>query len=186
MSDEDKKRIVSQPPPPTDEVDGEWGDDDDKTLVRELPETVTKSQPAPPAAAVSGTAVAPISVPAKAAEASTPPEMKAASRVETPSASHEEEEDDEEDEDEDEDAHDDEDSSAAHHDVHDAPLVAARAPGSDWIPEWAPFAVLALLVSVSIIFGLGLVGGSGAASEEQAPNPATQATKPASKPGAHP
>ena len=77
MSDEDKKKIVSEPPPPTDEIDGEWGDDD-QTLIREVPEGVIQSQPVPAPKAAAQTAVAPISVPAKAAEASTPAGMKAA------------------------------------------------------------------------------------------------------------
>src|SRR5215203_2267472 len=136
MTDEDKKKIVSEPPPPTDEIDGEWGDDD-QTLIREVPESVLKSQPAPPAAVVAETAVAPISVPAKAAEASTPPEMKAAAPVAT-----EEKEDDEEDEDDDQPS---------------PPLGAAAPAAGDWLPDWAPYAVLALLVSSSIVFGLGLV-----------------------------
>ena len=53
MTDEEKKRIVSEPPPPTDEIDSDWGQDE-PTLARELPEAVGKAQPAPPAAAVAG------------------------------------------------------------------------------------------------------------------------------------
>jgi len=55
MTDDDKlKRIFSEPPPPTDEIDQEWGSSP------EPPEAVTKSQPVPSAPAVGETAVAPI------------------------------------------------------------------------------------------------------------------------------
>jgi len=189
MTDEDKKRIVSEPPPPTDEIDQEWGDDD-QTLIRNVPESVAKSQSAPPSGAVSGTAVAPISAPPKAAEASTPPEMKAAPLVDEEEDEDEDEdeessapanEDDEEDEDEDEDE-DDEVSAQL-------PPRRAAAPASDWLPDWAPYAVLAALVSVSILVGLGLVGGgSNAATEEEqkAPEPAGAAPKAPAKPSPHP
>jgi hypothetical protein len=191
MTDEDKKRIVSEPPPPTDEIDGEWeGGDDEQTLIRDVPEGVSKSQPAPASAAVSGTAVAPISVPPKAAEASTPPEMKAAARVE----SDDEEEDDEEDEDEDEapvenedDEEEDEEDEEEDDEAHE-PAVAS--PAADWLPEWAPYAVLAGLVGASIVFGLGLVGGGSAAAGEEDEKPAVPAASAAKKapvkPSSHP
>ena len=165
MTDEDKKKIVSEPPPPTDEIDGEWGDDD-QTLIRDVPEGVSKSQPAPPAAAVAETAVAPISVPAKAAEASTPPEMKAAAPV----TGEDDEEEDEEDD-------------------QPAPPPGAAAPAAaDWLPDWAPYAVLALLVSSSIVFGLGLLGGPGASAGdgEKAAEPAASAAKKPIKVSPHP
>jgi hypothetical protein len=162
MSDEEKKRIVSQPPPPTDEVDGEWGDDD-QTLVRELPESVTQSESAPSAAAVAGTAVAPISVPAKAVD---------------------EEEVDEEEEVDDEEEEEEEDDHAS--DDHGHAPAAPAAAASDWLPEWAPFAVLALLVSVSLLVGLGLVGGSAESSERDAAEPAAESPKAVTKPSGHP
>jgi hypothetical protein len=189
MTDEDKKRIVSEPPPPTDEIDQEWGDDD-QTLIRHLPEGVAKSQPAPPSAAVSGTAVAPISGAPKAAEASTPPEMKAAPLVDEEEEEDDEDEDEEssapaneDDEDEDEDEDEDDEVSAQ------LPARGAAAPASDWLPDWAPYAVLAALVSVSILVGLGLVGGgSNAATEEEqkAAEPAGAALKAPAKPSPHP
>jgi len=67
MTDEEKK-IVSVPPPPTDEIDGEWGDDD-QTLVREAP--VASSQP--PAASSSKPPAASSSKPPAAAAPSNPP-----------------------------------------------------------------------------------------------------------------
>jgi len=216
MTDEDKKRIVSEPPPPTDEIDGEWeGGDDEQTLVRDVPEGVSKSQPVPSSTAVSGTAVAPISTPPKAAstppkaastppkaastppkaaEASTPPEMKAAAPVD-----NEDDEDEEEDEEEDDgeeeapvDNEDDEDEEEDEEEDEDEPAAASpvAAPGGDWLPEWAPYAVLAGLVGASIVFGLGLVGGATAAATEddvKAEAPAASAVKkPLAKPSDHP
>ena len=191
MNDEEKKKIVSEPPPPTDEIDGEWGDDD-QTLIRDVPETVIKSQPAPPAPAVSQTAVAPISAPLKAAEASTPSKLKAVSPIAAPRDEQEDEEDDDDDDDESE-ASDNEDDEEAEEtddgseDEADAQHAApAPAPANDWIPDWAPYAVLALLVSASILLGLGLVGGgSASASEGEAAEPAADVAKPA-KPSQHP
>jgi hypothetical protein len=151
MTDEDKKRIVSEPPPPTDEIDDEWGDDD-QTLIRDVPESVTKSQPAPPSGNVVGkTAVAPISVPPHSAPAAAAAEEDA----------DDEEADDEDDEDdEDETANEDDEQDEDEDEAHAEPLhTAPTGPGSEWIPEWAPFAVLGLLVTASIVFGLGLVGG---------------------------
>ncbi|HKY37588.1 MAG TPA: hypothetical protein VJN18_16715, partial [Polyangiaceae bacterium] len=99
------------------------------------------------------------------------------------------EDDDEDDDDDDED--DDDEQPASAQPVHAA--RAAAAP-SDWIPDWGPYAVLGLLVSVSILVGLGLVGGPPAPPEEEAA-PAASA-KPAasalklkkfpSKPSPHP
>jgi len=146
MSDEDKKKITSEPPPPTDEIDGEWGED-----------SAAKDQPAPPVA------------PARAAEASTPPEMKAAS-------AHEAEEEDEEAEEADEDEDEDEDDDAGSEHAHDTTSTATA--GSDWLPDWAPYAVLAALVSLSVLVGLGLVGGPAAGSEG---DKAAAPTKPAAK-----
>jgi hypothetical protein len=177
MTDEDKKRIVSEPPPPTDEIDGEWGDDD-QTLVREVPEGVLKSQPAPPAAAVAGTAVAPVSVPAAGATATDEAD---------------EEEDDEEEDDEEEATDNEDDQSESDEDEHEsvgaehASAAAAASAAADWIPEWAPFAVLGLLVTASIVFGLGLVGGAGPEHvDETEAAPAASALVPAKKPSAHP
>lgn len=181
MTDEDKKKIVSEPPPPTDEIDGEWGDDD-QTLVRELPEGVVKSQPTPPSAdAVAGTAVAPISVPNPAAASpAKDDEDEEDDEEEEEDEAHEEEETTDNEDDEDDEDEDGADAEPAH--------AAASAAAADWIPEWAPFAVLGLLVTASIVFGLGLIGGpSGEHAEEDAAAPAASAVAPAKqKPSPHP
>ena len=183
MTDEDKKRIVSEPPPPTDEIDGEWGDDD-QTLIRDTA-SVSNSQPAPARTA------APNSVPPKAAEAATPAEMKAVTAI--VSSVEDEEEDDEEDDDvpaTNEDDEEDEDEEQDEDDDGDVPAAAtATAPtSSDRLPDWAPYAVLAGLVAASIVFGLGLLGGSAAASDEgeKTAEPAASTVKAPAKPSPHP
>jgi hypothetical protein len=181
MTEEEKKRIVSEPPPPTDEIDGEWGDDD-QTLVREVPEGVSQSQPAPPSDAVSATAAAPISVPAKATEPIAPKDDEDEDEDEEDEEDEEEDEEnaseDEENASEDEEDEEEEDEEAAAKPPHPAPATSV----SEWLPDWAPYAVLALLVSVSILVGLGLVGGGPAAASAES----DKAAEPAAKPSPHP
>jgi archaellum component FlaD/FlaE len=189
MTDEDKKRIVSEPPPPTDEIDGEWGEDD-QTLVRELPESVLKSQPTPPTAdEVAKTAVAPISVPAPAVSAKAEAASAKVDAEDDDETTEDEDEDDETTEDEDDETTEDETTEDEDDDEHEAsaaPNRASASPAADWIPEWAPFAVLGLLVTASIVFGLGLVGGGEEPAEEGEAAPAASALAPAKKPSSHP
>jgi hypothetical protein len=115
--------------------------------------------------------------------------------VAAPQSVDEEEEDDEEEEEDDEteesasaDQHDDEEEEDEEEDAHAAPVAAAP---SDWLPAWAPYAVLALLVSVSFFVGLGFVGGPPHEPEPEAEAPAKPAAgqlKPAApaKPAGHP
>jgi len=216
MTDEDKKRIVSEPPPPTDEIDGEW--EDDETLVRDAPSlsdppkvsvrpagapSVSTSTPpvkassTPPAAASVPPAKAPAAAPAATSSSLAP--TAAAATTPLPSvppaeATGDEDEDeddddvqdpatsdDEDDEDEDEDEDEDDDDASSH-------VTPAVAPRSDWIPEWGPFAVLGLLVCVSIVVGLGLLGGRSEISEESEgkAEPAPAAKPAVKKPSAHP
>lgn len=195
MTDEDKKRIVSEPPPPTDEIDGEW--DDDETLVRDAPSlsdppkvSVRPSAPAssPPAAAapsVKPQAAQPAET--AAAPISDPPVATSGSTVEDEDEEDEDEEDgsegddeDEEDEDEDEDEEGEDEASAQ------PTQPSTASPEQDWIPEWGPLAVLGLLVCVSIVFGLGLIGGPAReTSDEQPAAPAPSALKPKARPSPH-
>ena len=97
----------------------------------------------------------------------------------------------EEEEDEEEAATDNEDDEADEEDDDDGavaePVHATTATSSsDWIPEWAPFAVLGLLVTGSILIGLGLIGGGGASEggeDEAAPSGSVVAP---AKPSPHP
>jgi hypothetical protein len=187
MTDEDKKTIVSEPPPPTDEIDNEWGDDDE-TLVRDAPSlsdpprVSVKSSPAPAgspsvkpqAAEPAETAAAPVSDPPVAAAASPSEEDE----EEDEDEDEDEQDEEDEDEDEDEDEQDEEDAEASAQ-----PLHRVSAPGQDWIPEWAPFAVLGALVCGSIVIGLGLIGGSDAkAGEEEGKAEKAPAASSAAKP----
>ena len=187
MTDEDKKRIVSEPPPPTDEIDGEWGDDD-QTLIRDAA-SVSNSQPAPAQPAV------PKSAPPKAAEASTPAEMKAVAAIVSPVEGEEEDEGDDDDvpatnEDDEEDDDEQADEEEEEEDDGDVPAAArgTAAASSDRLPDWAPYAVLAGLVAASIVFGLGLLGGSAASSDEseKTAEPAASTVKAPAKPSPHP
>jgi hypothetical protein len=173
MTDEDKKTIVSEPPPPTDEIDNEWGDDDE-TLVRDAP-----SLSDPPRVSVKSSP-APAGSPSVKPQAAEPAETAAAPVSDPPvaAAASPSEEDEEEDEDEDEDEQDEEDAEASAQ-----PLHRVSAPGQDWIPEWAPFAVLGALVCGSILIGLGLIGGSDAkAGEEEGKAEKAPAASSAAKP----
>ena len=225
MTDEDKKRIVSEPPPPTDEIDGEW-EDDEMTLVRDAPSlsdppkvsvrpsgapSVTASTPpakvssAPPAAAsvppAKTTSAAPgatsTSVAPTAAAATTPlPSVPATETSDDDETDDDETDDDETDDDETDDEQDtetsddetDDDETDDDDDDDGAQAPLAPASKSDWIPEWGPFAVLGLLVCVSIAVGLGLVGGRSEISDESegTAEPAPAAKPVVKKPSAHP
>jgi hypothetical protein len=201
MTDEDKKRIVSEPPPHTDEIDDEWGDDDE-TLVRDAPSlsdppkvsvrpsAATASAPLQSASAGSIAVAKTEPTSAATASATTPVPDAPASPGKTaaaPLSGAPEHDDDEHDDDEhDDDEHDDDEHDD---DEHDEVSQASQ----DWIPDWAPFAVLGVLVSASILLGLGLLGGppssdsDGEVSAEQAEQaaPAPSALK-APRPMAHP
>lgn len=174
MSDELPKKVLSVPPPVTDEIDSEWGgkgaDDTGKS------KTATQ-------AAAEGKAAASDSGPPGAdtqlkAELAGQGKTAAAPGTPPPAAqAHDEDEEEEEDEDEDEEEADDEDE-----DEDDAPVARAShgavsstarpAAADDWLPDWAPWAILSGLVIV------GVAGGLGAFSKPQteAPVEASAAT----------
>jgi parvulin-like peptidyl-prolyl isomerase len=151
MSDELPKKVLSVPPPVTDEIDSEWGgkgaDDTGKT------KTATQ-------AAEEGKAPASDSGP-PAAEARLKNELAgqgetaAAPIAPSPaSTAHDEEED--EDEEDDEDDEDDEDEAQVARASHRAVSSTSRpVAADDWLPDWAPWAILAGLVIVGVAGGLG-------------------------------
>jgi hypothetical protein len=121
MSDEQKK-IVSAPPPATDEIDEEWGS-------------------SPKAAASKGD-----------------------SRDEDDDV--EDDDDDRDDDDQDDDDQDDDDQDDDDQDDDDpdraregstAPASRAATASQDWLPDWAPWAVLGGLVSLGFLGGLGVL-----------------------------
>jgi parvulin-like peptidyl-prolyl isomerase len=153
MSDELPKKVLSVPPPVTDEIDSEWGgkgaDDTGKS------KTATQ-------AAAEGKAAASDSGPPGAdtqLKAELAGQGKTAAAPGTPPpAAHDEDEDEEEDEDEDEDEDeaDDEDEAPVARASHRAVSSTARPPaGDDWLPDWAPWAILSGLVIVGVAGGLG-------------------------------
>ena len=155
MSDELPKKVLSVPPPVTDEIDSEWGgkgaDDTGKS------KTATQ-------AADEGKAPASDSGP-PGKDAQLKEELagqgKTAAAPGTPPpapASHDgEDEDEDEEDDEDEDDEDDEEDDAhVARASHGAVSSTARpAAADDWLPDWAPWAILAGLVIVGVAGGLG-------------------------------
>ncbi len=154
MSDELPKKVFSVPPPPTDEIDSEWGskgaDESGKTATQAAEEATTPGKDTGPAGADAQLKEELKGQGETAAAPSTPP---------PPSHAEEEEEDEEESDDEDDEDDEEEEEEEAHHVSHasHAPVTgSARAPGSDdWLPDWAPWAVLAGLIVLGVIGGLG-------------------------------
>ena len=152
MSDELPKKVFSVPPPPTDEIDSEWGgkgaDESGKTATQAAEEaTVPAKDSGPPGADT------------QLKEELTGQGESAAAPGTPPPAPASEAEDD--DEDEDEDDEDDDEDEADHHASHaghasHAPVTgSSRDASSDWLPDWAPWAVLGGLVLLGVVGGLG-------------------------------
>ena len=181
MSDELPKKVLSVPPPVTDEIDSEWGgkgaDDTskNKTATRAAEEgKAAASDSGPPAAAAQlkaqlagqgETAAAP-STPLKAAAPSTPPKAAVAP------VPVEEDEDDEDEEDEVDEDEDEVDVRAARPSHAAVSSTSRPAAADDWLPDWAPWAILAGLVTV------GVAGGLGAFSKPSAAEATVEAAAP--------
>jgi hypothetical protein len=176
MSDEQPKNVTSVPPP-TDEIDQDWG------ATPAPPGANTKSSPsASEDKPVSAVASKPLASSAKPAPARDEDE-------EEDEDDEEEDEDDrdDEDEDEDEDEEDDSHKSTARAAVPSHRPVPAAAGSSDWIPDWLPWAVLAVLVGVGIVGGLGGISVSPptrVAPTEREASPAREAAAPKGNPAA--
>jgi len=149
MSDELPKKVFSVPPPPTDEIDSEWGgkgaDESGKTATQ---------------AAEEGKSPAPASGPPGAdaqlkAELAGQGETAAAPSSPARISDQEDEEDDEGDEDED-DEDEDEDERPVARGSH-SPVAGTVRPAlsDDFLPDWAPWLVLGGLVLLGIAGGLG-------------------------------
>ncbi|HEY5377358.1 MAG TPA: peptidylprolyl isomerase [Polyangiaceae bacterium] len=184
MSDELQKKVFSVPPPPTDEIDSDWGG---KAADEKPVETATQ-------AADEGVAAAKDSGPPGAdaqlkAELKGKAETAAAPSTPPPSpASHDDEEDEEEEEEEDEEDEDDEEAPAARARATHRPVSRTAAPdaGDDWLPDWAPFAVLAALVILGVAGGLGAFTKPPAEGASLAPSTAlAESTKPTSIAASH-
>jgi len=166
MSDELPKKVFSVPPPPTDEIDSEWGG---KGAADEKP-TKTATEAADEATTPATDSGPPGADAQLKEELKGQAETAAAPSSPPPPASHEDEddedeEDDEDDEDEDEDEDDEEDDEdeaqhapAAARRSH-APVTRSSGPAAadDWLPDWAPWAVLGVLVLAGLAGGLGML-----------------------------
>jgi parvulin-like peptidyl-prolyl isomerase len=165
MSDELPKKVFSVPPPPTDEIDSEWGgkgaDESGKTATQAAEEGTTPAKDSGPPGADAQLKQELAGQGETAAAPSTPPPP-----VPAKAAAHDEEEEDEE-------AH------PVAHASHDRASSNTRAPSTDdWLPDWAPWAVLGGLVLVGIVGGLGAFTkppAEGASEDSKAPAKAADA-----------
>ncbi len=171
MSDELPKKVISNPPPPTDEIDGEWGgkggEEPSKTATRAAEEGKAPAKDSGPPGADAQLKAELAGQNETAAAPNTPPPAPA-------SKHHAEDADDEDDEaDEDEDT-DDEDEDEDEHPVARAShrvRVSKPAPADDWLPDWAPWVVLGGLILVGICGGLGAFTKAPVEGEAQAAEP---------------
>jgi len=199
MSDEPKK-VFSVPPPPTDEIDSEWGgkaadEKPTKTATQAADEAVAPASDSGPPGADTQLQAELAGQAETAAAPGTPPPAPVSH--EDDDGDDEDEDDDGDDEDEDDDG-DDEDEDDDEDDEHPvarsrsshSPMSRTTAPGTDeWLPDWAPFAVLALLVVLGVAGGLGAftkppAEGASAAAATGGPAVA-ETTKPTSVEASH-
>jgi parvulin-like peptidyl-prolyl isomerase len=178
MSDEVPKKVFSVPPPPTDEIDSEWGgkgadDKPTKTATQAAEEaTSPASDSGPPGAddqlkeELKGQAET-------AAAPSTPPPPAASEEEDEEDEDEDEEDEDEDEEDEDEDEEDEAPVARGSH----APVTRSAGPAAadDWIPDWAPWGTLGLLVLIGVAGGLGAFTHPAAAGSDTSTAPSATA-----------
>jgi parvulin-like peptidyl-prolyl isomerase len=162
MADDEKKPVQSLPPP-TEEVDEEWGSSSG----------ASSRPPAKDSGAKSTEDAKP-----KTASKPAPAGAKKRDRDEDDEDDEDEDEDedrDEDDEDEDEDEDRDEDDEDEDEDEDDRrkaraktqakaraaaprkPKAAAQPPAQDWLPDWAPWATLGALLIFGFLGGVGAI-----------------------------
>ena len=143
MADDEKNKVTSLPPPPTDEIDDEWGSSGSAA-----------SQPRGDKPA-KGAAKAPT----KPAKAKAAP----ATRDDDEDEEDEDEEGDDEEGDVEEEESDEEDSDDDDdEDEEDEPARVSRKGGhaasaEDWLPDWAPWVMLGGLLSIGLLGGVGII-----------------------------
>ncbi len=134
MSDEQKK-ILSAPPPATDEIDEEWGS-------------------------------SPKAAPSKSASKSEPrDEDEDEDDLDDDDDRDDDDRDDDDpdddddldDEEDDDEEEDEEDEPRRSRDGSTAPTTRGATQSQDWLPDWAPWAVLGGLVSLGFLGGLGAI-----------------------------
>jgi hypothetical protein len=128
MADDDKNKVHSLPPPPTDEIDDEWGSSGkaSETPVEKAKATARKASPA-----------------------------KSTSKSARDDEDDDDEDDDDYDDEEDDDEDDEDERPVARR--HGASPPKAGDAAKDWLPEWAPWATLGVLLLLGLLGGLGLL-----------------------------
>lgn len=179
MSDELSKKVISNPPPPTDEIDGEWGgkggDEPSKTATQAAEEGKAPAKDSGPPGADAQLKAELAGQNETAAAPSTPPPPAQSSKHHADDADDEDDEDDDDTEDTEDDEDDDDDAhpvARASHRVSGS----KPAPADDWLPDWAPWVVLGGLVLIGIVGGLGAFTKPPVEGEAQAAEPKQAAT----------
>jgi parvulin-like peptidyl-prolyl isomerase len=178
MSDDElTKKVLSTPPPPTDEIDSEWGgkgpaeEKATKTATAAAEEaTAPATDSGPPGAdaklkqELKGTGET-------AAAPSTPPPAAAEEDDEDEEEEEEDDDDDDSEDEDDEDEEEEEDAHASRARASHAPVTRTSHPAAadDWLPDWAPWSVLGGLVLLGVVGGLGAFTHPPAASDDAAP-----------------
>jgi parvulin-like peptidyl-prolyl isomerase len=154
MSDEQPKKVLSVPPPVTDEIDSEWGGKNADDTGKAKTATQAAEEKKPPASD-SGPPGADKQLKVELAGQN---ETSAAPGTPPPASSSHAREEEEEEEDDEEEEEDDEEEEEAHvsRGSHSAVSSTTRpAASDDWLPDWAPWAVLGGLVLVGVAGGVG-------------------------------
>jgi hypothetical protein len=136
MADEDKLKVHSLPPPPTDEIDDEWGSSDAASA------SPQKSE---------------------GANASTKPAEQPKKRAARPHDEDEDEDEDDDEDDEDEDDEDDDEDDEDDDDDDEPRQTKGKGAGGgsafdDLIPDWMPWATLGGLLLFGFLGGIGVLG----------------------------
>jgi parvulin-like peptidyl-prolyl isomerase len=134
MADDEKNKVTSLPPPPTDEIDHDWGSSGSASAKPQDKHAGGES----------------------AEKAPTKPVRAQAAPDDEEEDDEDEDDEEEDDEDEDDEEEDDEDEDER----HARPALARNAQqesSSDWLPDWAPWATLGALLSVGLLGGVGII-----------------------------
>jgi parvulin-like peptidyl-prolyl isomerase len=161
MADDEKNKVTSLPPPPTDEIDDEWGSSGSAS---------SKPRNERPAAKTSESAE------------SKPARAKAAPSHRDEEEDDEEEDERDEDEDDEEDEEDDEEEER-HAPARRAVAKNAEPPAQEWLPDWAPWATLGALLTVGILGGVGVIPVNFNLTKAEPETATTAAATTTAKPG---
>jgi len=127
MAEEETKKVTSLSPPPTDEIDEDWGSKPQQD------KPVAKAKPASP----------------------SHDEDDDEDDDRDDDEDDDDDRDDDDDEDEDDDEDDDEEPRASATSRRAGPPAAGAS--QDWLPDWAPWAVLGGLLAIGLLGGIGVI-----------------------------